>query len=724
MDLKALREDKLKQSRSEFARRIGRSEEQVKQWEQTGNIGLEDIQNIVMQTGLDFNTVMGYKKPIVEILKPENTWKEVEFTQDNIEQRISDALNSPDILQEQKTAYIKELQDLIDEQLTKPKLAIVGRSDTGKSTLINTLLGSEKMPASWTPTTAIAVYIKHISNKPSFIKGNENVWVFADHLNTDSFWDVRRLNDEEYCRAWKIASGDVDILQRFGVRQEDDQFCGAGSAVVFVDAPILQNCDIIDLPGFGTEQESDNIITFKTAQKADIIIYLSQANGFMRIEDINYLKENIQSLPVWEKQGENRLPPLSNLFVVASQAHTVNNGNEIQLKEILKKGCERLEKTLPEHYWNKRQTVSGYSEEIYSKYALPNRFFTYTTDIPNLCQSFNNELKSLLETLPEVINDRVKRIVNSFVSKRKLSLQANISKYEEICEKRAKYVKLLTDIANGELERAEDNDSQKRTVKGEIETLQSESEEEFRSFYMTTVNTDFIVNLLKEKNVKNSKEDIDLFVSQFQSMIQKKAEAILEEKSYKLSEVTKKYVDGFSQDVNQIDPSNSICVDFDADWAFFSALRSLGIWGGLGTGIVGTAAALLMPTSLFAGTAGTVASVAGLALGPIGLAAGLAVGGAMGLARLFGGGWERNVAQKLVKSFEENHVQESFSSAISKYWKDAENAFDHAAQVLEENWVTYVENLRKAVNEYDDQQLAQILNSLKNVITFFDSIRL
>ena len=167
-------------------------------------------------------------------------------------------------------------------------------------------------------------------------------------------WNAKRLDDEEYCKKWKIASGKVDILRKFGTRQGGGLSTKAGSAVVFIDAPILLNCDIVDLPGFGTETRSDDEITFKAAQRTDILIYLSQANGFMRIEDSTYLKQNVRNLPVWEKKGENKLKPLSNLFVVASQAHTVNYGNKVQLDNILSSGCENFEKTLSKEYWNSR----------------------------------------------------------------------------------------------------------------------------------------------------------------------------------------------------------------------------------------------------------------------------------------------------------------------------------------------------------------------------------
>lgn len=96
--------------------------------------------------------------------------------------------------------------------------------------------------------------------------------------------------------------GDLSLLETYSTRQGGGLKTEAGSAVVFVDAPILLNCDIIDLPGYGTETASDDVITAKTAAHADVLIYLSLASGFLRIEDIEYLKNNVRTLPVLEKK--------------------------------------------------------------------------------------------------------------------------------------------------------------------------------------------------------------------------------------------------------------------------------------------------------------------------------------------------------------------------------------------------------------------------------------
>ena len=143
------------------------------------------------------------------------------------------------------------------------------------------------------------------------------------------------------------------------------------------------------------------------------MIYLSLASGFLRIEDIEYLKNNVRTLPVLEKKGENGLKPLANLFVVASHADSVDNGNEISLANILKSGCERYMSTLSDSYWKSRAEESGYD---YSPAVIQSRFFTYTTDIPALCETFRNNLEAVLETIPEIVDTECKESVRAYVA--------------------------------------------------------------------------------------------------------------------------------------------------------------------------------------------------------------------------------------------------------------------------------------------------------------------
>lgn len=726
MDLRSFREDKLKiKTQSAFAELIGVEQSSISRWEKDpDSIPFQIIQRILEKTGASYEELTGWKKPIPNPLIVENTWKKADFTRCTLSEYIANALKQIDLPEEQRKAYIDDLSAGINASLIKPKVAIVGRSDTGKSTLINALLGRDKMPTAWTPTTSIAVYIKHISDRPSFIE--EDAWVFSNHLGDENMWNERQLYDEEYCRSWKIAAGGVEILRSFGTRQGENYDKEAGAAVIFLDAPILKTCDIVDLPGFGTETESDDDITFAAAQKSDVIIYLSQANGFMRIEDITYLKRNISELPVWEDKTSNNLVPLSNLFIVASQAHTVNNGNRAQLAEILDVGCKNLLKTLPSGYWTEREKASGhiYSDEGYAE--LRARFFAYTTDIQDICKPFNEELTKILEVLPVIINERTKAFVRSYVASRKPNLTSEIQKYEGIVAERERYESLLKEIEANELSRVRDNDARKKDVRADISHLHKESVDEFSSYFSSVINVDALVKLMREKGIKNKKEDVELFGSSIQSMLQAQCETILKTKSEKLSERTKDYITAFSESIAKPFEDNSINVDFDAGWAFASALSALGMIGGFGTFLASTISGVLLLTGagFSLGTSILIGAMGSSIFGPIGIALGLLIAAGLGIVKLFGGGWEKSVAKKIVAALEENNVAAEFRVGISKYWDQTEAAFDQAAAKLDEDWNAYVENLRETINSYDINEIQSKIATLKFLSDFFENIPL
>ena len=247
MDLEALREGRLKMAtREELAQLLEIDVEHIKQWEENpGNIPFDAITRIIEKTGLSLEEVTNFKRAKPEPLAVNNSWVKAAFTKKNLTEYISTALEDMNLSEEHRKAYIDGLRQIILTTITKPKIAFVGRSDTGKSTLINTLLGVDKMPVSWTPTTSIAVYIKHISDRPDFIK--DDAWIFTNHVGDEKLWDERRLHDEEYCKAWKIAGGEVELLSSYGIRQGENYGKEAGAAVVFIDSPILDICDIVTI---------------------------------------------------------------------------------------------------------------------------------------------------------------------------------------------------------------------------------------------------------------------------------------------------------------------------------------------------------------------------------------------------------------------------------------------------------------------------------------------
>lgn len=721
MNFKSLRADTLKLSIEDFAEQYGISVEKVKEFDETGNPDFNLLMAISSKTGMKLEDIVKYERQTLKALEANNNWKDVEMSRDNFLKFINELLENDDISKDIKEDYLYDLQDMGNGITSKkPRIAIVGRSDTGKSTMINTLLGQEKMPTSWTPTTSIAVYLKHVNDKPSFIKDDEEVWIFTNQKGKDKYWDSSRLYDEEYCNEWKLSSGHVDILRNFGTRQGGGLETEAGSAVVFVDAPILLNCDIVDLPGFGTETKSDDDIV-NAAARTDILIYLSQANGFMRIEDITYLKENIRNLPVKEKKGVNDLKPLSNLFVIASQAHTVNHGNEVELSNILKTGYQHLKETLSDGYWKSRTEISGYT---YNDEEVLSRFFTYTTDIPCLCEDFMNELKSEIESLPSIINDELKETLKNYLEQsKKPSIKKDIDMYNQLIEQKDKYRKLLQEIDDTAMQRLTDNENEKEKVRSKIKAINWLSKKEFIDFCSTHLNKDGIINRMKQLDIKNKQEDIQRFASKLQDEIRENCSSSLSKKSNELQPIIKGYVDKYDKNIKILGTSEQINVNFNTANTFATGLATLGIIGGLGAYAAGEAIFAFGGVGLIAGIGGDLA-LAGLALGPIGIAAGLALAGVVGAVKLFSGGWQKKVAEQLSKSFEEKNIAERYIEEIDRYWNNTLDAFEQSSELLEKEWEEYVSSLREEVESGDEDEYKYKINILTYIQKILNQVEL
>lgn len=736
-DLKSFRENKLKMTQTDFAELIGIRQDNVSRLEQsTDQIPLEILIKIANATGTTLDELVNYKRPNPKPIEVNDTWRNANFTKCSIVDYINDRAeryigqwgNNYD-------KYISELRESVERVITKPKVAIVGHSDVGKSRLINSIIGSEKMPTSWTPTTSITIYIKHINDRPSYIE--EETWVFRASVDDVVGWDDKKLKDEEYCRRWKLSSGSADVLKNYGTRQGEMYGKNeAGAAVIFVESDILRNCDIIDLPGFGTgDRVEDDTMTLKAKEFADVLIYMSHAGQFLQGEGIEYLKETINSLNIIENKKDNSLKPLSNLFIVASHAHTVDGGNISSLNNILDSGCNRFFKTLHKGYFMYKSSISGYE---YNFDVVRSRFFTYTTDIEQLRKPFENELKALVEILPKLIYDKAKAFISEFIKSTGVNMDKEIEEYTSIINERDKYDALLKEIEKNEPKRANENQNRRIDLISEIKKMERSSVTEFADFYGKTVAVDEIIKIIKDKGFKKKKEDIQLLVSYINSTLQGEIQEVLKGESEKLRGKIDKYVSDFEGSIKteKFDTSfPNMNFSFNATRAFASGLVGLATFGGLALwastlGNLGAYILVAKGVSLLSalgisvgGTAAAASAVAAIG-GPIVLGIALAVIAAISIFALLSGGWEKSIAKKIVKEYDSNNALMKFKNSIEQFWTDTEVAFNVAADSLENGWKQYVNNLKEMISTYNVSEIQNRIRMAEEFKNFLQGIPL
>jgi transcriptional regulator with XRE-family HTH domain len=729
MDLKRFRERAF-MSQADLAKLLGVEQSQISRWEKGEGPPPDMIEKLSEKMGADFNRLFEYKEEVPEPLDIENTWKIPDCTEKALLKYIDDSLKRRNIPEDLRKKYIEGLPEGIKEAAKKPTVVVPGHSDTGKTHIINWCTGTNAMEADYSPVTSLVVIVKHIKDKPKHC-GEANVHIFRDQCDGETMWDARRIDDEAYFQKWLIASGGFETLRAYGTHDGESRDKHAGSALVFLDAPILEVCDIIDIPGFGTGNNQDDELGYSAMKNADVFVYLSIANGFMRGDDIEYLKRMMKAMPVWEKQGENELKPLCNLFIVASQAQAVDNGNVAKLERNLNKGCDRLFRALPGKYWHDRKALSGYPAERYGQECLRSRFFAFTTNSPEIREGFLNDFKPLLEALPKIVDSRIKAFVKAYAASRKPDISDEIQECMKLLDERENYRTLLRDIDDNELNRVQETDKLKKEFREKIHELREKSMQEFTQYTRSVINTDYLEQLLKERDVKGSKEDLEVFFSYLSSTIQEKLDDILTRKSEVFSKKVTKFIADYSALTSRPQEAHSVNIGFDATREFMEILAKILKFIGVGAFAFGAGsfvwsfAAAVGGAAFYFALPGLGLLPAGAALfGPIGLVAGLLLVGLALLINLIGISWRKSAAKKIVAAFDENEILKKYIQAIRSFWKQTETAFDQAAEGMENEYLARIENLRNLVENYDDGEINQKIAQLRELADFFERIPL
>ncbi|WP_156491963.1 dynamin family protein, partial [Oleiphilus sp. HI0123] len=309
----------------------------------------------------------------------------------------------------------------------KPNLGVMGRSDAGKSHFINYLLGEAKLPSKLQPTTSAITVLKHIEDRPETVK--DDVLIFNE------LCDISLLDSPSYYEQNDIIykAGGYDLLSDEIVHDHfEEKESDAYSCVVFIDAPILTACNILDAPGFsntdlGRGDRSDTTKALSVLTMLDTLVYMSPVTGCMDSTDIASLRTVIKSVP--EPQNFD-LPPMNNIFFVVSQAS--DNWSDVQLDELKKTAATRIYNhfLISDNDGLLHERTKDYSEPI-SPDTLASRFFTFWAESVDRRKDLTDELTSYLQsTMPSMIDGNVDRTLVEFKEKGCSYLSEKISQAE------------------------------------------------------------------------------------------------------------------------------------------------------------------------------------------------------------------------------------------------------------------------------------------------------
>lgn len=706
-DLKAIRE-RIGKTQSEMAQALGVTQEYISRMEkQPENMSLELFMSLCQLTNMMPNELLAHFRlarpnplPLPDVYAHERA--NAEYMKQYVRNKEQELRS-----QASRISDADKLSGVIHKvtlAVAKPLIGLLGPSDAGKSTLINSITGLDLMLSQWTPTTAAAVYLKHVQDKPSWMGTNE-VCIFRAE-SKEKGWNYRFLDNEAYCQKHSMEIGRADLLKKYCNRNESKLYKEVDAAVVFADADILLGCDLVDLPGFGTEDLNDTVKSQRAREQVDAVIFMCQSNGFFsKHSDVLFLKDTLLHLPVADHAA---MPFLSNLLIVASQAHIVKDS----LASVLQRGADVLSQQLSEdvirHYYEVDKAVFDR--------RLCERFFTYSLDNEMLRKDFEAELQRLLTNFfPNVkraqMKDELFRVkeglVNDFQAMEQTAHMVLTHREEAKREYEEKLA--LKDAKYAEIRSAREN------LLVYIEKTRTTNILELRLWEKETITEDTIIGIINEKKY-DKKRAKEYLVSNVVDLYVAKMQELLKDSAQEFNQMLTQFFDTVHRTAEEVSKVSVGNVDIPFDFkgalaggiAGASVLGGLGLWaatvGNLGGYIlVAKGVSLLSAIGISVGGTAAAASFVALIGGPITIGLALALGIFTAVKFIFGDGWKKSLAKNVAKSMDKEQVLGQYEQAVNRFWNESRTALNEVVESVIQSMEAHLAHIKALIDKDNDE---------------------
>jgi hypothetical protein len=499
-----------------------------------------------------------------------------------------------------------------------------------------------------------------------------------------------------------VIAGNLSSLEDNGTRD------GGGnhveecySAQVYIEADILEACSLVDIPGFSSDNITEQEIALQSVYKNfDTFFFLSPFVNAYNAEDIIQLGQIVSVLPSLnpDPDQETVQKPLSDLFLIIS--HCDNSKSTDVIKKAKEKIAERLYKTLFEGHLSKKHNISLKDIE--------NRLFPFYAERADLVSPLVEEINSSLKTYyPEKIEKTISSQIGSYKKRGTERIESLILNYNSYIEH---IDNLKCEVEKMKNETGSFNKSLAKKKKSFIDSIslfQGEALEELGDLLDRFSDSNFIRKNIVSKfdDYKEAKEYISGALS---SEFNRAYTSIIESKSERINNEIDSFVGGLQNELSTSLQLGDVNISLDVRAAFIGGLASAGVYGafsvwmaslgGLGGYIaVGQVASLLSVVGIsVGGTAASAAAIAALG-GPITVALGLAVFAGFTVWRLTSSSWEDRLAKKVVKLFPTKSQREKFMDAMESWFDETLIALDSGMEEVIKERQQYIDDLDKNI---------------------------
>lgn len=193
------------------------------------------------------------------------------------------------------------------------RVVVMGTFTSGKSTLINALLGSKILPESALPSTAILTFVQYGADA-------DDVEIhFKDTVNTDgsvTTGHTEHVTKEQFLSTYQYTNEDNEEFLRTG---SVARFKEVAYSIIRCSLPLMQNgVSVVDSPGLEDKAIATEL-ALDIAAKAQAIVYMCGERGFAEA-DREYFAENFKGNP-------------GNVFFVLNKIDHIESESQRQLAE-------------------------------------------------------------------------------------------------------------------------------------------------------------------------------------------------------------------------------------------------------------------------------------------------------------------------------------------------------------------------------------------------------
>lgn len=600
----------------------------------------------------------------------------------------------------------------IFEWRQKPNLVIAGRFDSGKSRLANALLGGSYLPSHWTPATALVTIVRHWEeDRPS--------WQEDEVLILDREFNPADSADKEACGNHRIASGGIEILSRYGDKRsvpeiESKVMTGSkapGWALVYLKAPILQSCALVDLPGFESRGEQDEILS-SLERGTDLLLYACAAIGFLDTPDFTYIGPYLRVLLSDCNDGRS-LPSLRRILVVATHANKIRFPDD-EINNILDLGSDRMYKAL---------LINEKADGFIGPGDLRRRLFTFWAEEPSRRSDLESELSELLSNhLPRLVTNRVDVEIQSFKDESSSHFAKRIEVYQTVINELDSAPDRFKELQSAREAFKDRLLSSANVVDDCIAKCRSLSEEFIVKQVAPMLEADFIEPFIRKHYSENPKEAKQFAMLTLLEFINTQMELQVKNHVSKLKTVVDKFVNDLSKHSEEVDfrlEGRKLDIPFDIRGTIAGGIAGLGL-GGLGTYLF-TGHVFVSTLSIIGASSTAVAFLSAIG-GPVTLIIALSSFVTLGTWALVSKSWEQRLANKLASELKKQDVIGLIKRRSDKYWDNAKEDFGTTFNMITDKYESYMTSLIELMETRNLAKIDQIIRDLAELKNFFEGI--